>query len=551
MNNTAPSNVTIPAPLPGSMIGATFEIRNDTSWGIPHSFIVVSDAQGNSYGYGFYPAESGAPNSSGAIADNTAHEYTTSSEPIPLTLDQYSRIRDYVNSSIASPPPYAIGFGSHCAAWAMTAAVVTGVASSVIPASGMEPNSFFTDIMDTVACNPYTMTIEQIVNDFWRRAITPLGRDPLAVDLDGDGIETVAIPTDGGQPVLFDHNADGIQTGTGWVRGDDAWLAMDRDGNGSIDTGRELFGVDTEIVDPTTGLLRNATSGFEALSAQDGNGDHLLDANDAAFSEVRLWRDLNQDGQSQSNELFTLQQQGIASISLVSDGKTQNLGNGNTVTGSAKVTYANGGETEVDGVGLGGDAGNLNLSSNPFYREFTDAVPVSDAAAALPGMGGSGVLRDLQEAMSLGTEESAALLAAVQAFASADSRESQQALLDEVLMRWAATGQDLNQGLRGLTGQWNELIRSGASEAEKQGHYESLFGAKLDAMGIEWRSLYAQADFRIDSRNDAANALIAIAHDSGLLTQTCEAGLPGNLGAARTMVGEPLYIGLEGMGGVH
>ena len=83
--------------------------------------------------------------------------------------------------------------------------------------------------------------------------------------------------------------------------------AANVDGNGSIDTGRELFGVDTEIVDANTGLTRNASSGFEALKAQDGNGDQLIDANDAVFSQLRLWRDLNQDGQSQTGELFTLQ----------------------------------------------------------------------------------------------------------------------------------------------------------------------------------------------------------------------------------------------------
>lgn len=69
----------------------------------------------------------------------------------------------------------------------------------------------------------------------------PIYRDPLAIDLDGDGIETVGI---GSTPVTFDHNADGVRTGTGWVTGDDAWLVIDRNGNGSIDSGRELFGVD-------------------------------------------------------------------------------------------------------------------------------------------------------------------------------------------------------------------------------------------------------------------------------------------------------------------
>lgn len=116
--------------------------------------------------------------------------------------------------------------------------------------------------------------------------------DPLALDLDGDGLETVGIGT---APVLFDHNADGIRTGTGWVRGDDAWLALDRNANGLIDSGRELFGVDTLITN-ANGTVRTARDGFEALRTLDDNADGVFDASDAAFASVRVWRDVNQDG---------------------------------------------------------------------------------------------------------------------------------------------------------------------------------------------------------------------------------------------------------------
>ncbi len=67
------------------------------------------------------------------------------------------------------------------------------------------------------------------VNAKYLQGNTIRPRDPLAIDLDGDGIETVGIA---GSAVLFDHNADGIKTGTGWVKGDDAWLVLDRNGDG-------------------------------------------------------------------------------------------------------------------------------------------------------------------------------------------------------------------------------------------------------------------------------------------------------------------------------
>ncbi|MDD0943608.1 calcium-binding protein [Xylella fastidiosa subsp. multiplex] len=75
------------------------------------------------------------------------------------------------------------------------------------------------------------------------KRITPLPpRDPLALDLDGDGIETTGSD---GRVILFDHDADGVKTGTGWLKPDDGWLVLDRNGNGTIDSGRTRADIDT------------------------------------------------------------------------------------------------------------------------------------------------------------------------------------------------------------------------------------------------------------------------------------------------------------------
>ncbi|HGO9230708.1 TPA: hypothetical protein ACLBIB_002006, partial [Neisseria meningitidis] len=71
--------------------------------------------------------------------------------------------------------------------------------------------------------------------------------DPLALDLDGDGIETVA--TKGFAGALFDHRNQGIRTATGWVSADDGLLVRDLNGNGIIDNGAELFGDNTKLAD--------------------------------------------------------------------------------------------------------------------------------------------------------------------------------------------------------------------------------------------------------------------------------------------------------------
>jgi hypothetical protein len=150
------------------------------------------------------------------------------------------------------------------------------------------------------------------LNDHYRQARGWIRRDPLAIDLDGDGIETVGV--DAG--VLFDHNADGIETGTGWLKGDDAFLVIDRNGNGVIDSGRELFGVDTVVGTDSQDKPIYATDGFDALKSIDSNGDGVFNASDAQYANVCLWQDSNQDGVSQANELISLSDAGITGIDL-------------------------------------------------------------------------------------------------------------------------------------------------------------------------------------------------------------------------------------------
>ncbi len=225
-------------------------------------------------------------------------------------------------------------------------------------------------------------------------------------------------------------------------------IPFDRNANGLIDSGRELFGVDT-LLSGTPGIdAVYAATGFAALAALDTNADNLFNASDAAFAEVRLWRDLNQDGVSQSGELFTLAQQNIASISLTASSANINLGNGNTVSGTAVVTRTNGTTTLAETVGVAADttAANLNLTNNPFYREFTTLVALTAAATTLPEMGGSGWVRDLREAMSLGTAQGEALAAQVAAFSATTTRDAQMALLDDVLRLWAETNQSQSMG---------------------------------------------------------------------------------------------------------
>ncbi len=253
-----------------------------------------------------------------------------------------------------------------------------------------------------------------MVNDDFIFARGWIPRDPLAIDLDGDGIETVGIA--GG--VLFDHDGDGIKTGTGWVKSDDALVVLDKNGNGLIDTGNELFGVDYVKANG-----QKATNGFDALADLDSNADGLFNAADTQYANVKVWRDMNQDGISQANELQSLSAAGITAINLAAHSATKNLGNGNTQTLSADVA------------GIGTAAVALNLADNPFYRQYPDHLDTT-AVASLPDMQGSGRLRDLKEAATLSTTL-ASQLADLQT--NYRSHEQFDAALDSLIQNWANT----------------------------------------------------------------------------------------------------------------
>ncbi len=126
---------------------------------------------------------------------------------------------------------------------------------------------------------------------------------PIAFDLDGDGLELTSID----ESRIVVKGSDKSLTRVGWLGSDDGFLALDRNGDGKIESLSEIsFAQDIE----------GATSDLEGLKAYDTNDDGVFDARDERWGEFRIWRDLDQNGRGSKKELQTLEEAGITSIDL-------------------------------------------------------------------------------------------------------------------------------------------------------------------------------------------------------------------------------------------
>jgi hypothetical protein len=136
---------------------------------------------------------------------------------------------------------------------------------------------------------------------------------PLLIDLEDDGYRL----TNAVNGVNFDLNVDGEKERISWTvpGGDDAWLILDRNQNGQIDDGSELFG--NRTFQPSSSI----TNGFLALAEYDrlimgGNQDGVIDQRDLVYYLLRLWQDLNHNGIAELEELSTMQNRRIVQIDL-------------------------------------------------------------------------------------------------------------------------------------------------------------------------------------------------------------------------------------------
>ena len=263
------------------------------------------------------------------------------------------------------------------------------------------------------------------IQDFFNSATAapPVRVDPLIFDLGGDGIKTTSLDR---SRTYFDLDSNGFAERTAWVDASDRLLVLDRNNDGQITSGQELFGDQT--------LLANgvrAASGFEALKEFDANRDGRIDIKDEVYAKLRIWRDLNSDGISQAEELKGLSDYNIASISLSSTSSNASdvMNNIQRRVGSFIKTDGSGG---VIGEYL------LNRNTLESHDLLDGKITISEDILALPDLPGAGNVSSLRVAMAKDT--SGQLKKLVSDLVNADDTVNRNQLFTEAVYKW--TGAD-------------------------------------------------------------------------------------------------------------
>jgi hypothetical protein len=274
---------------------------------------------------------------------------------------------------------------------AIAAALFVGPAGAAIAASfafssagalftlGLGENSLWQSILDfqqqtNALFEPYGQSIRDLFSFIFDKissSLIALFRDPLIIDLDGDGITLTALGTagqEGASGVFFDYDGDGFGERTGWVSPNDGILVYDRNRNGSVDGASEIFGSPDQ-------------DGYAVLETLDSNGDGVIDAADRAFADLRVWRDLNGNGVADAGELQTLGEAGLASLNLTRT-DVSGTNNGHSRGFSGVVTRTDGTTTTAETIYFQTDRRTTQDNTPPFTpAEGIDKLP------QLPGSG--------------------------------------------------------------------------------------------------------------------------------------------------------------------
>lgn len=241
---------------------------------------------------------------------------------------------------------------------------------------------------------------------------------PMAIDLDGEGIETIDIND---SKIYFDVDNDGFREQTGWISKNEAILAIDKNGNGKIDDQSEMFG-STE------------KTGFEELKELDSNSDGIIDVKDKDFSKIRVWQDLNENGVTDEGELKTAEETGIKAI-YTNSYKMNGANNNNLITEKATIQYTDGTTKDLYDVAT---------QYNDMYTVYGGDYILDADVIDLPWLRGYGNSIDLQLAASQNDN----LKAIIKEMAAMTSATSIYNKFDDMMSLWLGenkTGEEMQK----------------------------------------------------------------------------------------------------------
>lgn len=256
----------------------------------------------------------------------------------------------------------------------------------------------------------------------------PLGAElpysALALDLNGNLLEV----GDSNKLAMFDAQGNGTRTAQHLLKATDGYLALDRNGNGAIDNGGELF---------SNGQL-NTQGNYVNLQELDSNQDGKINGQDRDFGQLSVWRDLNQDGASTPEEMSSLAELGVVNIRLQLEAKNQvidPLSHGFIGQSTIELERTNGMNIVASQFSLE-PAHNLSFIGN-FFRQHERSVDyvqnLPREVTQLPNLQGSGWVKDMWDA-TINDTHLRSLLSFVDAPAPVLGLKG---YFDDVLARWA------------------------------------------------------------------------------------------------------------------
>ncbi|MFA6539955.1 MAG: calcium-binding protein, partial [Negativicutes bacterium] len=339
---------------------------------------------------------------------------------------------------------------------------------------------------------------KQLAKEYSNTGYIRPSHDPIALDLDGDGVEFVK------SGAYFDYDGNKFAERATWLGKDDGWLTRDVNGDGAINDGTELFGDSMKKKDGTL-----AKNGFDALAEFDDNKDGVIDDKDAVYSQLRVWQDANGNGISDAGELKTLAEVGIKQLNL----------NKTDVTGAEQ---ANGESVRQQGsfVWNSGVIGQMNgyvVNRNVVNSKELEILPVPDDIKTLPDVRGWGNVHSLQQAIV--RDASGELKKLVTAFINTTGKTEREDFANQIILKWCGV-ENIDPKTRGpemdarklaaleklfAEGFWSKVSGHGANpHAEQVAELNKIYDSLIDNLYCELLVKSTALQFIIQPTVDAS-----------------------------------------------